>query len=166
MLTTFKRVTGVNASNQITPTSSVGRSRCHLRNSTNTSINSGSLVFLSWDTEDYDTGPLHDTGTNPSRITIPAGGNTGVWIFSGGVEWAANATGYRNIVIIKNNTTALAASTIAPAPATIGTEHSVFAFDDAPAVGDYYELRVSQTSGGALNAIAGQTTFFSATHLW
>jgi hypothetical protein len=46
-------------------------------NSINQSLNNGSNTTLTWDTEAYDTGYLgvqfHDTGVNPSRITIPNG---------------------------------------------------------------------------------------------
>jgi hypothetical protein len=36
--------------------------------------------------------------------------------------------------------------------------------DDSPAIGDYYEVLVTQTSGGALNA--GTDCWFTALHSW
>ena len=38
-----------------------------------TGINASALYTLLWDTEAYDTDALHSPGTNPGRITIPAG---------------------------------------------------------------------------------------------
>ena len=46
------------------------------------------LVFA---TEEYDTSGIHDTVTNPSRFTIPAG-MAGVWRFTGTVSFAASSS--------------------------------------------------------------------------
>lgn len=47
---------------------------CLLGRSTNQSISSGTTTPISWDTETVDTDNWHD-GTNPTRVTVPAGVN-------------------------------------------------------------------------------------------
>lgn len=167
---TWKRVTAVNGSNQITPPSSVPRNRCKLHKSVNQSINHNSKTFLTWDVEDFDSNNLHDNVTSNTRITIPSGGNTGLWIFVAQINWAENATGLRYAYIKKNNSTYVANQVVAASHVNVGAVlndgciHTVTAFDDAPTAGDYYEVEVGQDSGAALNVVS--YTNFMAIHTW
>jgi hypothetical protein len=160
--TTYKRVLGVNGSNLITPTSSAGRSRCRATISTVQSIAHNTGIAVLFGAEDYDVGGLHSTATNTSRITIPAGGNTGCWLFTAWIVFDFNAAGDRKVAISKNSGTELA-GLIQRATAGIVPWVMVHLIEDAPAAGDFYEISVLQTSGGALNITNG---WFSAVHLW
>lgn len=164
---TYKRVLGV-ASNLITPSSVTGRNRCRLSNSAAQVIGNDTLTALTWDTEDYDTGSLHDPTVNPSRITIPAGGDTRPWFFFGYIPWAFNATGDRGVYIAKNGVivsgTAVKACAGLFGGLGVSTELPVAWQEDAPAVGDYWEVLVRQNSGGNLNV--GSNAKFGVTHQW
>jgi hypothetical protein len=171
---TYKRVTGVNGSNKVTQTSiasaSVGpaeaqsRNRCGLWRSTTQSIPTATATAILLDSEFYDSNSLHSTSLNTDRITIPTGGNTGAWFFSAEIEWAANATGYREVTIYKNTATILAtARVLGFSSSSLGPRGFVTVMDSDPAVGDYYWIGVVQNSGGNLNVVSA---FFYATHLW
>jgi hypothetical protein len=154
---TYKRVVSV-VSGQITPASSTSRNRCKVVQTITLANNTP--TFFTPTTEAYDTGNLHDTATSPSHITVPAGGNTGAWLLHGTVDFAANAAGYRSVGIYKNGVL-VESSTLPPATGVL-TSIPVSFLDDAPAVGDYYELLATQTSGGNLST----TGTFTAIHLW
>ena len=57
-----------------------------------------------------------------------------------------------------------------PAAPTLRTHQTVWAIEDAPAVGDYFEVVVTQNSGGNLDLLGAFATteqsFFSGIHLW
>lgn len=128
------------------------------------SVPDAELTAVTLDTEAFDVGSLHDTGTNTTRMTVPTGG-AGVWIITGQVSFASNATGIRLAAIRKNGTTYIGLER----RTTINgdqTDVQVFAIDTA-ADAAYYELIAYQTSGGALNAtgsIAG--TWLAAVRLF
>lgn len=127
--------------------------RCFVYNSTNISITtSGTPQAITFDTEVEDTGAMHSTSVNTSRITVPTGGN-GWYRFGGCVRFAASATGYRELKIRANGVTDLV---IQRAPNSGATDDSRVAIHgEYPLVaGDYIELVATQNSGGALNATA------------
>lgn len=144
------------------------RFRCRVYNSASQTIANNTPTALSFDSELNDTGGLHSTSTNKSRITVPAGGDTGTWLLAATVTWAGNATGARYVEIKKNNTTTLPGSSqVQPLTNGQDTRQSAFGFDDSPAAGDYYEVIVSQTSGGNLGAgVATILDAFCALHQW
>jgi len=144
------------------------RWRAYVYNGSGQAIASGSPTALTFDSEIYDIGDLHSTVTNTSRITIPKGGDTGLWVLTAQVSWPANVTGSRMIVIRRGDGGVFAKSQIPPSPgAGNKTIHSVTAFVESPAPGDYFEAVVTQDSGGSLTTDAGSSnTFFTATHGW
>lgn len=148
--------------------SSWTRNRCQVYHSANQAITSSSLTILAWDSEAFDVGTLHDPSTNNSRITIPAGGDTGLWLFVGQVEWAGGAGSARTVQILKNGVaTPLAVSRVALPSSIAGPVHQVFAFVNAPTVGDYFELEVLQNAGVNVNVIGTVSgSHFAAHHLW
>jgi hypothetical protein len=94
---------------------------------------------------------MHDTSTNPSRITIPSGGD-GVYLVVATASWAAETAGTRYVQIYKNGATSLKAAEIdAPAAAC---SQQVMWFGSLVAT-DYVQLRVAQDSGGAINLLGG-----------
>lgn len=130
---------------------------CKLYKSANQAINNASLTTVTFDSEDFDVGNLHDTAVNNSRITIPAGG-AGLWLFVATCSWGGrNAAGGRTgAYVYKNGTTRIAIAEETPDAASgdgnLGTTFSAVCFDLAVA-GDYYEMQVRQDSGGSLNLL-------------
>ena len=133
----------------------VGTDKPHarVRNSANIShSSSGSYQAVTFNSERVDVGSMHDTSSNTSRLTVPAGGG-GLYAIGGVIEFAANATGRRGIDIYLNGTTVLAREECnnlgagSATPVSISTVYQLSA-------GDYVELRGLQASGGALNMLA------------
>ena len=140
-------------------------------NSNNVDITNDSVTVLSFDSEAYDTDTIHDTSTNPSRLTVP----TGITLirckanvhFNGVFSNSINA-----IAIKKNGSTSY---TGCPIVGTDGNQVSLLPYDgtnmgDAlyaatPGLivtdGDYFELEVYQKNGSALNRTVYRTSWFS-----
>ena len=128
-----------------------GRSRAELTHNTTQSIANATPAAVTFNTESVDAFGLHAAG-NPTRITIPSGFD-GWWAVAGLVSFASNATGIRNLAIIAN-TGAYAANT--STPAISGLDHALSVSGLIRLVaGNYLELFVYQSSGGALNLQSG-----------
>lgn len=128
------------------------------------SIPNDTDTTLSWDQETYDTLDFHSTTVNNSRITIAPGTSITRVILFGSVRFAADATpaGTRSVVLLRNGS-----------PAAVRGERSAEAADVVATVaigfasppldvagGDFFELRVRQDSGAALDVEAvGATSF-------
>jgi hypothetical protein len=107
---------------------------------------SGTFTLLAFNSERYDNGGLHSTSANTSRLTAPI---TGLYSGAVGVTFASNATGRREVVIQLNATTNIAYDSI---PAVSGAQtRMTVPFEYQLAAGDFLEVYVLQTSGGALN---------------
>jgi hypothetical protein len=118
------------------------------------SINNTTVTPLTWDQESFDTDTLHSTSVNTSRITAAA---TGKYLVTAAVTFAANATGYRQVKIVKNGVTDYAIATALNLGAADTPGVTVSDIVDL-AASDYVEIAVAQNSGGALNvAVAGTT---------
>lgn len=108
-----------------------------------TGIGSGSRVALTFNSERYDSGGLHSAG----RLTAPV---AGVYTIGACVQFAANATGKRQLELQLNGSTLIEIDGRAaigggePTICHVGTDYQL-------AAGDYVEVTVVQTSGGALN---------------
>lgn len=113
------------------------------------SLTNSTETALAFNTEDFDTDVMHDTATNNSRLICKT---AGIYIITGQVLWASNATGYRRLRIRLNGSTVIGASEMG-AVGTDVTYQSVPALWDF-SVNDYVELMATQTSGGALAVTA------------
>lgn len=126
---------------------------------TNQSIPTGVATALSFDAVRFDNSSLFNLA-NPTRLTASTAGR---YIVGGGVDFLANATGYRQVMIRINSGTVLALVTQPGNQATSNpdAEFAVCTLADM-AAGDYVELLVTQTSGGALNCqvLAGRSPEF------
>ncbi len=111
--------------------------------------------------DSYDTNNLHDPVSNPSRVTVPAGGWAGseAEIVSQ-VQWASNqfTEDLQQVHIRKNaNGVGNAGTELARTTLLIGndsiTPHSVqvSAYDDSPIAGDYYEVFISTNRSGGIS---------------
>jgi hypothetical protein len=131
-----------------------GRARASAYHNTTQTLTTAVEAVLSLNSEDFDAGTMHDLVTNNSRVTIPAS-NTGYYLAIGGTQFAANATGYRQLNLYKNGTTILATTVI---PVNSGTQVTVCQVSAVVSLtaADYLELAGSQNSGG--NLAAGSAT--------
>lgn len=144
--------------------SSTGQDAVAIYNTADQSIGDSAITALTFDTEVYDRTTMHDTGTNTNRITIPAGA-AGIYLFTGQATFAANATGVRKLMLYENGSKIAEVKECNPD----GTEQTVLRISEqvSAAALAYYELRVYQSSGGALDAKAGEKiTNFKAIRMW
>jgi len=123
-------------------------------------VANNSNVTLTFNKERWDTDTIHDTSTNTGRLTCKT---AGIYHIYGSVQFEANATGNRYLIIRLNGSTVIASlghTEVAAAveDMSISTEYSL-------AVNDYVELVVYQNSGGALkvNAAANYSPEFGMT---
>lgn len=128
--------------------------------SANVSIPDSTSTAVAFNTEDYDTSTIHDNVTNNTRLTVPSG-VTKIRL-SAGVKWANNATGRRSIVLNKNGAAfqGQGAMTV-DAGASINHELNVTTGVIAVSAADYFEVIAFQDSGGALNVLSNESTWFS-----
>lgn len=144
---------------------STGQNKCRAYRTTSAqAIATATATAISFGAESFDTGSMHDNSTNPTRITIPTGGS-GVYVFNGQVQFAADATGYRDVMIYKNGSLVAKHRQIA-ASGSLTSDINVSFIDTANA-NDYYELYVYQNSGSDVDVNFGENiTFFSALKVW
>ncbi len=120
---------------------------------------SGTNQALTFNAETYDTASFHSTLSDTGRLTMPY---PGTYIISGHVQFASNATGFRQAFIRRNGTEALASLLVQAVngAVTVLSVSTAFLFS----VNDYVELVVTQTSTAALNvdAVDFYTPYFTA----
>lgn len=133
--------------------------RAGVYNNTTQSINDATNTALTFNTEDFDVGTMHDTGSNTSRLTIPASAGGLYWV-DANATFATNATGYRQLFIRKNGTTNVLSGVINLGNATTVTQVNCSGLV-VLAAADYLEVMAFQSSGGALN-VGSATREFSA----
>ena len=118
-------------------------------NSSNISIPTATETALTFNTESFDTGEYHSLVLNPERLTAPV---DGFYVIFGGILFASNPTGYRQITIRHNAATAIKSSRI-DAVQTSGSRVVVSEVYEMLA-GEFVTLRAFQTSGGNLNVLS------------
>lgn len=122
--------------------------KCRVYNSANISIaTSGTPQALTFNSERFDTDSMHSTVSNTGRITFTT---AGTYEIGAHVVFDPNSTGYRDLTIRLNGTTTIAYDRDTPIGGGVSTVMflvSLWAFS----AGDYIEVVVTQTSGGALN---------------
>jgi hypothetical protein len=114
-------------------------------------------------TDTYDTDTFHDTTTNNSRITIPAGLG-GYYLIYGLNTWDVNATGRRFCELKKNGTKILTSNGFGP-NSTAAPSNMISVVLNLSA-GDYMEYQVWQSSGGNLDTFGNdELCWFGVTKL-
>ena len=122
---------------------------CSLKKTVSTqNINNATWTAITWDGENYDTDAYHNTSTNTSRITIPAG-KAGKYLIVAGAMITANNSGARLMKFTKNGLDIYIGSW---SPAT-PTHTSVIVGSQVLdlAVNDYVEVFIYQDSGSSLS---------------
>lgn len=119
---------------------------CRVYNSADIVVADATDVVLTFNSERRDDGGLHSTASNTSRITITV---TGWWSFGCNIQFEGNATGVRNLWVLKNNTDTIWAVRPTVAGASDGRMeiNSLYYFTS----GDYIEFYVRQNSTVSLN---------------
>lgn len=123
--------------------------------SANQSISNATNTIVTFDSEDYDTNNFHSTVTNTSRLTVPSG-LAGKYLVNANIVFNNNATGIRILYFMKNGSNNCTPS-LQNASSSLGTYltgSGVFNL----AVGDYIEIQVYQSSGGALDILGTATS--------
>jgi len=132
------------------------------------SIPNNSATPLNFDSERFDKDPSggsggHDNVTNNTRYTAVY---PGWYHVSGRYTYAANATGFREVYISVNGVGVNETLAFGPTPSgalsqQVGTDGDVFLN-----AGDFVELYVLQTSGGALNTDVANNAYPRMTIEW
>lgn len=124
--------------------------------STTTSVG----LALAFNSERFDTDTMHDNVTNNSRITIKT---AGLYVVTAHIEFAANATGQRELWIQLNGATIIAVQRVGAAAASTTILSVTTTYKCI--VDDYLTAVAVQNSGGALNvtALGNYTPEFAAT---
>jgi len=134
-----------------------------LFNNGNQSISNNTFTALTFNSETFDTNTFHDTSSNTSRITIPAGYG-GKYLILGIYVMQQNSTGVRLFRFNKNGSILCNTTTVAATSYEISGSLSTI---ESLSAGDYIEFMAYQDSGTSLN-IKGDTqpqTVFSISYL-
>ncbi len=128
---------------------------CRVYNNANISITGGANTIVTFNSENYDQGGYHDTGSNTGRLTIPAG-MTGYYNIFGALYWATNGTAYIRI----NGNDNLQIVNQAPAQQLYGLSGTY-----ALSAGDYVEMVVNCSPTQNLNNLGVAFPAFGLTFL-
>lgn len=134
---------------------------CRVYNSANLSTTSGVSFTVTLNSERWDTDTMHDTGSNTERIKATTAGR---YLFVAQIEFAANATGYRQLAIQHSAAAVNVALAVESGPtASLATVLNAATFYPMTAT-EYVYVVTHQTSGGALNVVydAGSAPEFMA----
>lgn len=115
-------------------------------------------LLMPWNTEVFDNGGWHDTVTNNSRLTVPAG-LTNAFIGVSVLMYFTGNVGATSFTILKNGSTQLATWIPWPSASIPADANFSFGTVDVGSAGDYYELNIITIPGiGAcrLEAAEGQ----------
>lgn len=131
-------------------------------NSATQNITNVTITPITFNSENYDTNTVHDTGSNTSRFTVPSG-KDGYWRFSGGTAWDTNNTNSRYLWWRKNGTTEINGGMVNAIAISSGLAQTAAGVTLLLAAADYMELMVYQDSGGtrAIGGTSGDPKFES-----
>lgn len=120
----------------------------HVTHNAAQGVVSDTAVALTFNTERKDTDTIHDTGTNPSRLTCKTAGRYRVWA---NVAFETSGTGFRWLYFLVNNTDVIGGPRI---PSVTGAETILNASADVTlAVNDYVECIAYHNLGSALDIV-------------
>ena len=106
-----------------------------------------SPVPVTWNTETFDTANLHNNTTNTERLTAPV---AGIYDIRAHVDWAADAEGFRNIVLVKSDNSTPDYRFTSPIDGTNPTSSDVEATVPM-AAGDFVIVIVQQQSWAGID---------------
>lgn len=118
------------------------------------SISDSTITPVPWDQADFETVSTMWDVANPTRLVAPT---TAFYMAFGGLDYAGNVTGDRSVYITKNG--ASLPETAITIPGASGSIISI-AWAGVLAANDYLELEAEQDSGGPLNVVVNNATYF------
>lgn len=132
------------------------------------SITEGTWTVLNLNQEEYDTGSMHSTVTNNSRITVP---ETAVYFIEGKMEWFPTATSHTLRAALRVNGTTFIAyqsgatntSNSVPSPMCVSRIDQLTANDYVELVVLHYD--VSGTAALSVHGTGGEAPSLSVTRL-
>lgn len=125
---------------------------CNIYLSSSQSIATATATAIQFNAETFDTDSFHDNVTNNTRVTIPSG-KGGKYLFTAWANLETNATGYRNLELLKNSTTLTGSWSIGFTPNASGYAGICGAVVINLTAGDYMEVLYTQTSGSNKNVV-------------
>lgn len=131
---------------------------CRVYHNTTQSAGTGGYTTMTFNSERFDTDTMHDTATNPTRITIKT---AGLYVLHGNVDMNTGTTSERIIQFLINGVMELALDRRGPNPSggnNILQTSTLWKF----AVNDYVELRVYQASGAPVTVVASSAGFYGS----
>lgn len=108
-------------------------------------------------TEEDDTHAIHDTGTNNSRLTVPAALDGKKVRLRGAVRWSSDDTGNRYLYIQMNGTSVVGAARQISFANVFDQQVTTPLFEVS--TGDYFEMFVRHNGGSGIS-VAGDSTQF------
>lgn len=127
-----------------------------LRQTSTQTLTTATITAINMDAEDVDSDSGHSTVTNTSRYT-PA--TAGWFQFSGKVSYAANATGRRGAIWLKNGSVVNGGGVTGPTTAASVCEVCATTIQiQANGTTDYVEIAGFQESGGNLATSVGSSS--------
>lgn len=136
---------------------------CKAYQSTLQTLTTATTTAVVLQSEAWDLGlgtAMHDNVTNNSRVVAP---ETGIYLVTGMISYAPNATGRREITIRKNAAGNPASGTRLIAvfdDASAATHMSHASFEVSLTASDYIEMFAFQSSGANLNTAPGEDLVF------
>jgi hypothetical protein len=109
-------------------------------------VANSTLVIVGFNDEVFDTNGFHDNSTNNSRMTVPAG-LAGKYRLDANLFYSGNTNSNRVVEVLKNGN--IIAWYASGASTSNGFTQWANLIVDA-AVGDYFQIRTSQSSGSTL----------------
>lgn len=119
--------------------------------------NTGGWFTLTFDSENYDDGAMHSTGSNTQNFSVPV---DGIYLCTVGVLWASNAVGSRGVRVQRGGTT------FGEAYGPSGSVSTAGAFVLSATAGQNITFDSFQSSGGNLNMTASGSYGIHATVSW
>lgn len=119
---------------------------------TGQSIANNAFVSVTFNFEDYDNDPtgMHDSASNPSRLTCRI---AGTYMLYGGVAFATNSAGRRGIRWDVNGALVQGTQNIQQASSTSGDDRPAKTILVPLAVGDWVEMKAYQDTGAAMTLV-------------
>lgn len=134
--------------------------RAEVTRTTTQSVPNNIQTTIIWQSSNYNYRAMWNSGVNPSRLTVPAGMG-GLYRVHGTLEYTANDTGTRQVILMKNGSTIgrYATTNAGSGPATrVFYEREV-----AASAGDYFEIAAYHNAGVGVSldiAVVQTTPFF------
>lgn len=142
--------------NKVLPVVGTSEARSRLLRTTDQAVADSTWTLLTWDDADIDEGSAYDSG-NPSRLIVPLGmtqAEIGLRI-----SWAVSSTGKRHVQVRRNSGGSQSGGTAECGDVRFAADQSAACLASGPidvTAGDYFEVFVWQSSGGA-SSIANDT---------